>query len=135
MTVHLVGPPVLEHLNALTVTIRNDHPWREQASPLAGGPTPEQVAAQIWGSYAFIPGTGPNADTTHGIPGADPTGRITPTEGMPVGEQPTFFLDPTHPPTWSHQQPDQWRKEQGSVIRLELECHRDGWEPWKLPVR
>src|SRR6266852_1116536 len=48
--VFLSGPPELERLDALTVTIRDDHPWRGQGTPLAGGPTPEQVAAQIWGT-------------------------------------------------------------------------------------
>jgi type II secretory pathway pseudopilin PulG len=52
----LSGPPELERLDALTVTIRDDHPWRGQGTPLAGGPTPEQVAAQIWGPYASPPG-------------------------------------------------------------------------------
>ena len=64
--VFLSGPPELERLDALAVAIRDDHPWRGQGTPLAGGPTPEQVAAQIWGPYRFIPGTGPGADTDSG---------------------------------------------------------------------
>ena len=35
--VFLSGPPDLERLDALTVTIRDDHPWRGQGTPLAGG--------------------------------------------------------------------------------------------------
>ncbi len=97
--VFLSGPPELERLDALTVTIRDDHPWRGQGTPLAGGPIPEQVAAQIWGPYRFIPGTGPGADHVGGIPGADPTGRTTPTGGMPAGEELPFFLEPTFPPS------------------------------------
>jgi hypothetical protein len=53
--VFLSGPPELERLDELTVMIRDDHPWRAQGTPLAGGPTPEQVAEQIWGPYRFIP--------------------------------------------------------------------------------
>jgi type II secretory pathway pseudopilin PulG len=64
--VFLSAPPELERLDALTVTIRDDHPWRGQGTPLAGGRTPEQVAAQIWGPYRFIPGTGPGADSVRG---------------------------------------------------------------------
>src|SRR5260370_39189535 len=77
--VFLSGPPELERLDALTVTIRDDHPWRGQGTPLAGGPTPEQVVAQIWGPYRFIPGTGPRPDHLCGIPDPDPPGRPTPT--------------------------------------------------------
>lgn len=89
--VFLSGPPELERLDVLTVTIRDDHPWRGQGTPLAGGPTAEQ----IWGPYRFIPGTGPGANSVRGIPGADPTGRTTPASGLPVGEELPFFLEPT----------------------------------------
>lgn len=128
----LSGPPELERLDELTVTIRDDHPWRGQGTPLAGGPTPEQVAAQIWGPRRFIPGTGPGADPVRGIPGADQTGRATPTGGMPVGEELPFFLEPTRPPAWSQQPQENWLKERGTVVRLRLDCRRDGWEPWTL---
>ena len=71
----LTGPPELERLDELTVTIRDDHPWRGQGTPLAGGPEPEQVARQIWGRWRFTPGVGPGASPAQGIPGADETGR------------------------------------------------------------
>jgi hypothetical protein len=129
--VFLSAPPELERLDALTVTIRDDHPWRGQGT-LAGGPTPEQVAVQIWGPYRFIPGTGPGADSVRGIPGADPTGRTTPTGGMPVGEELPFFLEPTWPPSWSQQPQENWQKECGTMVRLRLEARRDGWDPWVL---
>ena len=132
LRVFLAGPPELGRLDALTATIRDDHPWRGQGTPLAGGPTPEQVATQIWGPYRFIPSTGPGADPVRGIPGADPTGRTTPTGGMPVGEELPFFLEPTRPPSWSQQPQENWQKERGTVLRLRLECQRQGWEPWVL---
>jgi hypothetical protein len=61
--VFLAGPPELERLDKLTLIIRDDHPWRSQHTPLAGGPTPEQVAGQIWGPYRLTPGVGPGADS------------------------------------------------------------------------
>ena len=128
----LSGPPELERLDELIVTVRNDNLGRSQARPLAGGPTPEQVAAHIWGPYRFVPATGPDADPARGIPGADPTGRRTPTNGMPVGEELIFCLEPTPPPPWSHQNPEDWRQERGTVLRLKLECRRDGRTPWTL---
>jgi hypothetical protein len=133
MVVFLIGPPELERLDALTVTIRDDHPWRGQGTPVAGGPTPEQVAAQVWGRYRFIPGTGPGAGSVTGITGADPAGRTTVTAGLPVGEELPFDLEPTNPPRWSGWNRSGWQQAVGPMLRLRLECHRDGWEPWSLP--
>jgi hypothetical protein len=128
----LTGPTDLMRLDGLIVTIRDDNPWRAEGTSLAGGPTREQVAAQIWGPYRFTPGTGPGANSLRGIPGADATGRTTPTCGMPVGEELTFHLEPTFPPSWSQQPIENWRKERGRTVRLRLECHREGWESWIL---
>jgi type II secretory pathway pseudopilin PulG len=134
LNVALDGPPELERLDKLTVTIRDDHPWRGQGAPLAGGATPEEIAAQVWGPYRFRPNTGPGADSTRGIPGADAIGRSTPTGGMPVGEELPLLLEPAWPPPWSQQAQDDWRREQGTVVRLRFECHRDGWDKqWTLP--
>jgi hypothetical protein len=130
LVVFLAGPPELGRLDSVTVKIRDDHPWRADGTPLAGGPSPEEVAAQIWGPYRFIPGTGPGADLSRGIPGADPTGRVTPTRGMPVGEELPFALEPTSAPRWSAWSLENWRAQIGNVIRLQLDSHRDGWEPW-----
>jgi type II secretory pathway pseudopilin PulG len=130
LSVFLAGPPELGQLDSLTVKIRDDHPWRADGQPLAGGPSPDEIAAQIWGPYRFQPGSGPGADSTKGIPGADPTGRVTPTRGMPVGEALPFFLEPTRPPQWSAQPLENWRNERGTVIRLQFDSRRDGWEPW-----
>jgi type II secretory pathway pseudopilin PulG len=132
LRVSLSGPPELERLDALTVTIRDDNPWRAQGTSLAVSYTPEQVAAQIWGPYRFRPHTGPNADPVRKIPGADPTGRVTSTDGMPVGEELEFLLEPTSPPPWSDQQPEAWQQQQGTAVRLRLDCQRDEWDPWTL---
>lgn len=133
MTIALIGPPELEYLDELMVTIRDDHPWRAQGRPLAGGPTPEQVARQIWGLWRFIPHTGPGAGTIPGFPGADDTGRTTPTAGLPVGEQLPFFLEPNRPPTWSQWTAESWEQAVGSKLRLQLDSRRSDWEPWSLP--
>jgi hypothetical protein len=126
LTVFLAGPPELERLDSLTVRIRDDYPGRAEQSRIAGGPSHEQVAAQIWGPYRFQPGTGP------GGPGADETGRVTPTGGVPVGESLPFILTPTMRPPWSGADTFWWRKFQGTAVRLQLECaHAD--ESWSLP--
>jgi hypothetical protein len=78
-----------------------------------------------------IPGpqpTLPIPEAARGIPGADPVGRTTPTRGMPVGEELEFHLEPTSPPPWSQQPIENWRKERGGMVRLQLECHCEMWE-------
>jgi hypothetical protein len=132
LVIGLDGPPELERLDELIVAIRDDHPWRANSPSLGGGPTPEEIAAQIWGAWRFRPGTGPGADSVKGIPGADPTGRTTPTSGLPVGEELPFFLEPNHPPTWSDSTLEVWQAQVGLQLRLKLTCRRDGHDPWVL---
>jgi hypothetical protein len=131
MTVALEGPLELRGLDRLTVTIRDDRPGRSQQTRIAGGPAPEQVAAQIWGPFRFVPGTGPGAGPD-GTSGADSAGRTTPTAGLPVGEELPFFLEPTQPPSWAKQTFEEWQRECGTVLRLTLECHKDGSEGWTM---
>ncbi|MEO6090145.1 MAG: hypothetical protein ABIQ18_44265 [Umezawaea sp.] len=132
LTVSLLGPPDLRQLDGLTVTVRNDHHLRGQGRQIAGGPTSEEVTAQIWGPFRFVPGTGPGADPSGGVPGADRAGRSTPTSGMPVGEELQFNMEPTSPGHWMGQTPQDWRRERGTVLRLTFECRKDGMEPWTL---
>jgi hypothetical protein len=80
MSVFLTGPIELGRLDGLTVRIRDDYPERAQGSQIAGGPSPEQAAAQIWGPYSFVRGSGPRGSEL-----ADDTGRVTPTRGRGGG--------------------------------------------------
>jgi hypothetical protein len=132
LTVALTGPPELHQLDRLIVTIRDDHSGRQSSTTLPGGPTPEQLHAQIWGPLRFVPGTGPGADPTRGVPGADPTGRSTPTTGLPVGEELPFALEPSPPPRWSNHTHQAWRQERGTILRLTFECHNNTDHPWTL---
>jgi hypothetical protein len=132
LEVALLGPPDLDELTGLTVTIRDDRPGRAESVRPGGGPTAEQVAAQIWGPYRFTPGTGPGADPTTGVAGADVTGRVIVTDGMEMGEQLPFALQPTLRPSWAEGMTSaQWAAQFGTVVRLRLECRR-GEQVWIL---
>jgi hypothetical protein len=126
LRVFLAGPAELGRLDGLTVTIRDDRPGRAGESRIAGGSSREEVAAQVWGPFRFVPGSGPGDQV------ADAAGRVTPTAGMPVGESRVFVLTPTEPPPSSSWTQLQWRGEVGTAIRLQLECSRAG-ESWSLP--
>jgi hypothetical protein len=133
LTVFLAGPAQLGRLDELIVRIRDDYPYRSESEPLPGAPTREQVSAQIWGPYRFVQGKG--MGSIHPLfRGPDATGRMTSTrEGIPVGEEWPFFLGPTLAPTWAQQSPETWRAQVGTILRLQLECRREGLDPWSLP--
>lgn len=134
LEIELLGPHSLGRLDGLTVAIRDDNPWLSEGTPLAGGPSQEDVKKQIWGPYRFVPGTGPGADPARGVPGASRDGRSTPTGGMLVGEKLPLFLEPVTLPRWvsSTTTREDWLRDHGTVLRLALACTKDGYEPWSL---
>jgi hypothetical protein len=54
LRVELVGPSALDRLDELIIEVRDDIAGR--APVIAGGATREQITAQIWGPYHFVPG-------------------------------------------------------------------------------
>lgn len=127
LLITLSGPPALTHLDRITVGIRDDWFTRGEG-PLLGGLTKEKVKEHIWGPYRVSPGTG-----SHGAV-ADATGRTVPFDlRVPLGEALVLQLEPTPAPTWSNMSPDDWRREQGSVIRFALFAEHDEHGSWSLP--
>lgn len=130
LKVMLLGPPGLDCLDELTVTIRDDHFRRAEFAP-EHGRTAEEIARQIWGPYQFRPSTGPDHAR------ADELGRTTVYDHpIPVGEELVFVLDPTRPPPWAREwglTQDSWQTLQPVLIRLSLKGRRGGYEPWTLP--
>ena len=121
----MLGPPELARLDGLTVTIRDDRPGRAERL------TPEQIAEQIWGPLRFA--AGPEGVPMGEYRAADPIGRVAVTGGMPVGEALPFALEPTFPlwGQWSGEL-SEWRDQVGTVLRLQFEARREGYEPWTL---
>jgi hypothetical protein len=118
--VELVGPGELETVDEITVTIRDDSVFRLK-SP--------DAADQIWGPYRFVPGTGPGVGTRGGR-GADEAGRVTTSEGMPVGEAHLYALEPTPPPPKNAWDTPMWRGQVGTKLRLRIDTSKSGWDPW-----
>jgi hypothetical protein len=117
-----VGPAGLDRLDQVTVSIRDD--IRGRAPVIAGGPTTEQIARQVWGPYRFVPG----------VDGAEETGRALAPVELLLGDWRPFALERTLPPPWSSDT-DGWRREYADQpLRLTLTCLRDGQPPWTVPV-
>jgi hypothetical protein len=123
----LVGPPGLDHLDQLIVSIRDDKV--RDGSQLTGGPTAEQVARQIWGPYRF----------RTGLLGIEQDGRTAelPQQYLPLIKQSAqrFQLDPTAQPQWDESPASEWTDRYlDHPLRLIVRCERDGHEPWEVPL-
>jgi len=129
LRIMLVGPLALDHVDTLTVTIRDDQFRRREFSSLAAGPTPEAIGRQIWGPYRFTPFVGPDDARS------DATGRITLySTAIPVGEELLFQIEPTMPPSWATSTTrEEWQRERGTVIRLTLDAEQADLRPWTIP--
>jgi hypothetical protein len=122
LRVAFVGPPGLDRLDQVTVMIRDDIRGRKAVT--AGGPTAEEIAAQVWGPYRFVPG----------VDGADKSGRGVEPVSLMLGDWRPFSLERTRPPTWSNDDA-KWRRQYADQpVRLEITCQRDGYSPWVIPL-
>ncbi|MFF0824970.1 hypothetical protein ACFYUR_31740 [Micromonospora haikouensis] len=125
MRVELVGPPNLDRLDEIQISIRDDYHARG-ASQVAGGPTAEEVANHVWGPYRF----------RRGIDGGSENGRTVAPFRLPLGEGSYFAMDRQFPPPWNKSGTEtSWRREyEGKPVRLLLRCMREGFGPWTVPV-
>ncbi len=122
LTLFLLGPPDLERIDELKVTIfdtkRPAAGWKEPGKPEA---TPEQMDAVLWGPYRFSGGNGKHDEASK--------------DGMPVGQDRRFSLAPTSAPSWAPAEPEAWRFRVGTSLGLQIEARREGWEPWTVTGR
>lgn len=130
LRVALLGPPGLDRLDTLRVTIRDDRRRRDEGSLWMDGRTREDLERQIWGPYRFMPYTGPDGAQ------ADATGRVTAYEEvLPVGEELRFELEHTVPPHWAQgTSPEDWQRQRGTIIRITFDAQHTTHDSWTLPV-
>lgn len=123
--VELVGPPSLDRLDGIQLSIRDDYHARG-ASQLAGGPSAEEVANHVWGPYRF----------KYGIDGGSENGRTVAPFSLPLGEGMNFAMDRQLPPLWNTSGTEaSWRRDYaGKPVRLLFRCSREGFEQWTVPV-
>lgn len=124
LRVALTGPPGLDRLDRLTVTVRNDHHRRGegQFQQHMDGPTREEIKQHVWGPYRFTPHTGPDDAQADGM------GRqVVYYKSLPVGEDLPYQLERTHPGHWmrSYMQ-ESWLLERGSVWHSPLSTRTMG---------
>lgn len=127
LTIRLAGPPGLDRVDTLTVTIRDDSA-RRAGHLLPGGPAREDVERHVWGPCRLQPGAGPDGI----LP--DETGRsLRYNRPLPAGESILCFLEQTGPPRWSAGNGSQWRETVGTVLRLSFTMTHAEHGPWTLP--
>lgn len=121
LTVTLTGPPGLDSLDELTVTIRDDD--RDHHPKVLVAATAEQIDQQVWGPYRFA----------SGVDEADPNGRSVAPVLMLMGNGRLFALERTRAPSWTNDV--FWLGTYGHApIRLTLTCRRAPHRPWTVPI-
>lgn len=128
----LLGPAELGELSKVVLRVRDDMPDRSSKSVIAGDVTPQQIRNQIWGPWKLQRGV-------DSCSGSDSTGRTSSERSLQVGEDLDFIFDPTRPGSWMMHEGyidealKQWKVQQGTLLRLTIECWHDNWEqPWIL---
>ncbi|WP_069770427.1 hypothetical protein [Streptomyces sp. LUP30] len=125
LRVRLIGPLPLCHLDEIRIEIAQSDDMSRTAT-LTGGPTQEQVDAQVWGPVCF----------THGADGADVHGKTVAPFSLDVGTGRPFSIERTRPPHWQegHDRAARWRDQWlNSPMRVVLTCKREGFKSWVVP--
>jgi hypothetical protein len=129
LEVGLIGPSALAELDDLRIDVRDD---RARPALGGGGPSSDEVRAQIWGPYRFSPG----------VDGASEDGRSVatilhqrPDKRLPRGESVRLQMERTRAPRWFAHGEAGWRQEfkSHSPVRLALHC-RSGDASWVVPL-
>ncbi|MEU7021888.1 hypothetical protein ABZ990_14675 [Streptomyces sp. NPDC046203] len=128
LLVHLAGPDPLGHLDSVTIRIGDDdydHTPTQQRLVYSNpnGPTPEEIAAHVWGPFRLRPG----------IDGANEHGRELTFTDLRVGRGRPLALNRTMPGWWMEGKSyESWQQEYaGHPLRLLFTCHR-GEETWQI---
>ncbi|MFF0736922.1 hypothetical protein ACFYVK_35575 [Streptomyces chartreusis] len=125
LRVRLVGPLPLCHLDEIRIRIEQSDDMSHTGT-IPGGPTREELDAQVWGPVRF----------THGADGAGTDGKTVAPFSLEVGKGRPFSVERTRPPHW--QQGDdreaRWRDQWLNMpMRLVLTCRREGFKEWVVP--
>ena len=120
--IKLVGPPGLGRLDSVLVVVRDDS--LDHSSRNAGGPSAEDLEAQIWGPMRFTPS----------VDGAPETGRSVAPFALDRGGSRPLSMQENPAPPWSGSDPSWWtRQYAGKPILLTIECHA-GDQMWTVPL-
>lgn len=125
LSVRLLGPLPLCHLDEIRIVIVQSDDMSRMAT-LPGGPTQEELDAQVWGPLRF----------THGADGADVNGKTVAPFSLQVGTGRPFSIERTRPPHWQQgeDRDARWRNEWlNKPMRLVLTCRREGFREWTVP--
>ncbi|MFY7068944.1 hypothetical protein ACOQFV_24065 [Nocardiopsis changdeensis] len=111
LEVTVTGPRSLERLDTLQVRLEDDHP---RSPVVAGGPTQEDLDAQLWGPYQLSQGDGRTVELTD----------------VAVRQLYALRLTATPPPPWAV--PAHWRQDQNSaplIVTVQCRSGRTSWTP------
>jgi hypothetical protein len=123
LAVTLLGPVGLDHLDSLTLVIRDDY-YRNRERELRAAPMPEEIESEVWGPlkiWTLAPFSGIRVEEV---------GRTATRRRVPVGDELSFSLERTSPPAGLE---DVWLLLNGTVFRSALAAHHEVYGSWRLP--
>lgn len=126
LQVRLDGPQALDHLDEVTIEVRNSRDLSE-APVLGDGRDVEERNATLWGPYRF----------RAGLPGVADE-RTATLQGLRMDEVKPLALEETYPPSWyaGTGGVERWREEYArEPFLLWARCRVEGQEPWTLSAR
>lgn len=125
MRVELTGPPGLDRLDEVTITILDEAGVGHWAHGLPGKVSPEEARRFVWGPWEF--NTGASAQVTD-----NRTTRPRPYSRPDGKNWDRLSLARTRPGHWmGATTPEQWQRQQDGPVRLQITCSRGG-EQWDL---
>ena len=127
LDVQLVGPLPLCRLDEVAISIVSSDDQERISRLPSGRPTQQDLDDHVWGPWRF----------THGADGADVGGNIVDPVPMQVGRGRPFAIERTRPGFWMEgpNLNEDWRERwRGKPLRLRLDCTREGFKPWSVPL-
>ncbi|MFE7673375.1 hypothetical protein ACFU5N_14305 [Streptomyces albidoflavus] len=120
LTTTLDGPVGLDHLDTITLTVRDEAGWDHSARPHDDEAMRAELPSVVWGPARFSPG----------VDGVAAPGRKSVIRSLERGNSVYRQMDNSEPPSW-FQEPSDWVDGYWDAkLRLHAVCEVEGYEPW-----
>ncbi|MGW4702979.1 hypothetical protein [Streptomyces sp. NPDC004285] len=120
LTTTLDGPVGLDHLDTITLTVRDEAGRDHSARPHHDDAMRAELPSVIWGAARFSPG----------VDGVAAPGRKSVIRSLERGDFVYRQMDNTEPPSW-FQDPADWVDGYWDAnLRLHAVCEVEGYKPW-----
>ncbi|MBP0454007.1 hypothetical protein J5Y04_31365 [Kitasatospora sp. RG8] len=120
LTTTLDGPVGLDHLDTITLTVRDEAGWDHSARPHYNDEQRAELQSVIWGPARFTPG----------VDGVAAPGRQSVIRDLERGNVTFRQMENSSAPSWFENVADWVDGYWDANLRLQAVCKRDGDRPW-----